>query len=112
MQARPFGRSVLGAATGRRTSTSAVSECRADRGYQTDSGRAANFETGEAAVHGCPGRFRMPGWSEGVTSLWHGDETMSRHVTISPAEAADRLAIRELVEAYALCADRRDDTAS
>ena len=28
--------------------------------------------------------------------------------TISPPEAADRLAIRELVEAYAHCADRRD----
>jgi ketosteroid isomerase-like protein len=33
---------------------------------------------------------------------------MSKHVAISPAEAADRLAIRELVEAYAHCADRRD----
>jgi hypothetical protein len=33
-----------------------------------------------------------------------------RHGTISPAEAADRLAIRELVEAYAHCADRRDAT--
>jgi hypothetical protein len=33
---------------------------------------------------------------------------MSTHVTISPHEAADRLAIRELVEAYAYCADRRD----
>jgi hypothetical protein len=33
---------------------------------------------------------------------------MSKHVTISPGEAADRLAIRELVEAYAHCADRRD----
>jgi hypothetical protein len=33
---------------------------------------------------------------------------MSRHIAISPAEAADRLAIRELVEAYAHCADRRD----
>jgi hypothetical protein len=33
---------------------------------------------------------------------------MSRHVAVSPAEAADRLAIRELVEAYARCADRRD----
>ena len=33
---------------------------------------------------------------------------MSTHVTISPSEAADRLAIRELVEAYAHCADRRD----
>jgi hypothetical protein len=33
---------------------------------------------------------------------------MSKHETISPAEAADRLAIRELIEAYAHCADRRD----
>ena len=33
---------------------------------------------------------------------------MSSHTTISPGEAADRLAIRELVEAYAHCADRRD----
>jgi hypothetical protein len=33
---------------------------------------------------------------------------MSKHSAISPAEAADRLAIRELVEAYAHCADRRD----
>jgi hypothetical protein len=33
---------------------------------------------------------------------------MSKHVTISPSEAADRLAIRELVEGYAHCADRRD----
>src|ERR1700733_9683877 len=33
---------------------------------------------------------------------------MSKQSSISPAEAADRLAIRELVEAYAHCADRRD----
>jgi hypothetical protein len=33
---------------------------------------------------------------------------MSKHVTISPEEAADRLAIQELVQAYAHCADRRD----
>jgi SnoaL-like domain len=33
---------------------------------------------------------------------------MSKHASVSPAEAADRLAIRELVEAYAHCADRRD----
>jgi hypothetical protein len=33
---------------------------------------------------------------------------MSQHLTISPSEAADRLATRELVEAYAHCADRRD----
>jgi hypothetical protein len=33
---------------------------------------------------------------------------MSKHVAISPNEAADRLAIQELVEAYAHYADRRD----
>src|ERR1700739_2417161 len=33
---------------------------------------------------------------------------MSKPPAISPAEAADRLAIRELVEAYAHFADRRD----
>src|ERR1700740_2915951 len=33
---------------------------------------------------------------------------MTKHVAISPEEASDRLAIRELVEAYAHCADRRD----
>ena len=33
---------------------------------------------------------------------------MNQHAAISPSEAADRLAIRELVEAYAYCADRRD----
>lgn len=31
-----------------------------------------------------------------------------KHTSISPPEAADRLAIRELIEAYAHCADRRD----
>jgi len=33
---------------------------------------------------------------------------VSQHTTVSPTEAADRLAIRELIEAYAHCADRRD----
>ena len=33
---------------------------------------------------------------------------MIRHVNISPEEAANRLAIRELVDDYARCADRRD----
>jgi hypothetical protein len=33
---------------------------------------------------------------------------MAKHASISPEEAADRLAIRELVESYAHCADRRD----
>ena len=33
---------------------------------------------------------------------------MSQHLTISPSESANRLAIREFIEAYAHCADRRD----
>ena len=33
---------------------------------------------------------------------------MTTHTAISPEEAADRLAIRELIDAYAHCADRRD----
>jgi hypothetical protein len=33
---------------------------------------------------------------------------MAVHVAMDPAEAADRLAIRELFDAYAHCADRRD----
>jgi hypothetical protein len=33
---------------------------------------------------------------------------LSIHSAISPAEAADRFAIRELVDGYAHCADRRD----
>src|ERR1700759_1495963 len=33
---------------------------------------------------------------------------MAKQASISPEEAADRLAIRELVEGYSHCADRRD----
>ena len=33
---------------------------------------------------------------------------MAMHTELTPAEAADRLAIRELFDAYAHCADRRD----
>ena len=33
---------------------------------------------------------------------------MTSHVSISPQEAADRLAIREPIDGYAHCADRRD----
>src|SRR5580692_1544727 len=33
---------------------------------------------------------------------------MAKHASISPEEATDRLAIRELIENYARCADRRD----
>jgi hypothetical protein len=36
------------------------------------------------------------------------EPNLSEHANISPAEAADRLAIRELIEAYAHCADRRE----
>jgi len=35
---------------------------------------------------------------------------MAMHATLTPEEAADRLAIRELIDAYAHCADRRDAT--
>jgi hypothetical protein len=34
--------------------------------------------------------------------------TMRSHAAISANEAADRLSVRELIEAYAHCADRRD----
>ena len=37
-----------------------------------------------------------------------GDFRRAKHAGLSPQEAADRLAIRELVDAYARCADRRD----
>jgi hypothetical protein len=33
---------------------------------------------------------------------------MALHTKLTPAEAADRLALRELFDAYAHCADRRD----
>jgi SnoaL-like domain len=33
---------------------------------------------------------------------------MAVHTEVAPAEAADRLALRELFDAYAHCADRRD----
>ena len=33
---------------------------------------------------------------------------MTTHTTMSPQEVADRLALRELFDAYAHCADRRD----
>ena len=33
---------------------------------------------------------------------------MTKHLALSPSEAADRLAIRELIGAYAHCADRRN----
>ena len=38
----------------------------------------------------------------------HKGKDIMEHTAISPNEAADRLAIRELIDAYAHCADRRD----
>ena len=38
------------------------------------------------------------------------DLPRTKHEALSPQRAADRLAIRELVDAYAYCADRRDAT--
>src|ERR1700750_314899 len=48
--------------------------------------------------------------SSNPAPFWRPEErpAMSKHIGVSPEEAADRLAIRELVEAYAHCADRRD----
>jgi uncharacterized protein YerC len=37
-----------------------------------------------------------------------GDSQPDDHADLSVAQVADRLAIRELVDAYAYCADRRD----
>jgi hypothetical protein len=37
-----------------------------------------------------------------------GEGPLAIHQTLSPSEAADRLAIRELFDSYAHCADRRD----
>ena len=48
------------------------------------------------------------GQSRSLKRIEQRDEILSKHVIISPGEAADRLAIRELVEAYAHCADRSD----
>src|SRR5579862_1213448 len=58
-------------------------------------------------------RFSKPGLSSNSRHSYgqlqtKGHLTMAKHASISPEEGADRLAIRELVEAYAHCADRRD----
>jgi len=44
----------------------------------------------------------------GENAEMNHDVLMRKYVTMSPEEAADRVAIRELVEAYAHFADRRD----
>jgi ketosteroid isomerase-like protein len=42
------------------------------------------------------------------SAVTNKEPNMSVHTSISPEQIADRLAIRELVDAYAHCADRRD----
>src|SRR6185503_13476146 len=61
-------------------------------------------------ISSLPGTAGLPPYISFSTSYPAFKETcfMSKHLTVSPNEAADRLAIRELVEAYAHCADRRD----
>jgi ketosteroid isomerase-like protein len=44
----------------------------------------------------------------GASRFESQESWMTKHVAVSAGEAADRLAIRELIEAYAHCADRRD----
>src|ERR1700737_1424211 len=68
------------------------------------SGRSVPAET-----FACRGLSRAATTSSFQTSLQTtrtGD--MMIHTEISPTELADRVAIRELVDAYAHCADRRD----
>ena len=62
--------------------------------------------SGLGREYGCCGDRRVRETRAILESLRRS--VMSKHDTISPAEAADRLAIRELVEGYAHCADRRD----
>jgi ketosteroid isomerase-like protein len=45
---------------------------------------------------------------DGKKPLASGDFARGDHAELSVPEVADRLAIRELVDAYAFCADRRD----
>src|SRR5580704_19782617 len=42
------------------------------------------------------------------TTVKEKEDAMASHLTLSPQEAADRLTIRELFDAYAHCADTRD----
>ncbi|WP_330255973.1 nuclear transport factor 2 family protein [Nocardia sp. NBC_00565] len=49
-------------------------------------------------------------WGLAVAHRIQEGMPMRMHKVVSPAEAADRLAIRELFDAYAHCADHRDAT--
>jgi len=53
-------------------------------------------------------RFERLGQSVVRIPLLRSDHGPGCSHALSPAEAADRLAIRELFDAYAHCADRRD----
>src|SRR4051812_32617637 len=43
-----------------------------------------------------------------ISSRSEDRQPMATRLELTPAEAADRLALRELFDAYAQCADRRD----
>ncbi len=59
--------------------------------------------------HGREVMDSINGMRDDPQAPWGGfKHSGANHATISPSEAADSLAIRELVEAYAHCADRRD----
>jgi hypothetical protein len=71
------------------------------------SSKVENHKVYDACLE-VPATSSTPLTSNQRLTIPEGHQLMSKHVTLSPSEAADRLAIRELVEAYAHCADRRD----
>src|SRR5258705_6111006 len=76
----------------------------ADSSMPASVANSEQSESSRSSNHG-------PSWSDCARCLdesKQGHQPMGKHVAISPTEAADRLAIRELIEAYAHCADRRD----
>jgi hypothetical protein len=62
--------------------------------------------SGTSATATCVGAVAPP--ERHSARLLRGGFRLASPSCVSPSEAADRLAIRELVEAYAHCADRRD----
>ena len=68
----------------------------------TDAARARASSAGNPPIR------RSPTSSATEATASDAGTGMTSHATISPHEAADRLAIRELIDAYAHCADRRD----
>ena len=72
-------------------------------------GRGGNHSAPRRAAQCVAGGTGAPERLDGLIARSHAERTlMAQHLTVAPEEAADRLAIRELVDAYAHCADRRD----